>query len=126
MISLFLINLRLQNSKKRNYYRKQTDKGMLIISLMSKISYERTAWKNCMIELHFSRKISFNNTKSYILLKNKKLEIFKSRAKYAYAMHADTLFQLPKTTQKKVFLSRIPKFSLWKVAIQQYWGNMGP
>ena len=73
-----------------------------------------------MIELHFSGKISFNNTKSYILLKNKKLEILKSRAKYAYAMHADTLFQLPKTASKKVFFSRIPKFSLWKVAIQQY------
>ena len=75
---------------------------------MSKISFGRSSCKKCMIELHFSGKISFNNTKS--LLKNKKLEILKSRAKYAYVMHADTLFQLPKTAPKKVFFSRIPKF----------------
>ena len=36
-----------------------------------------------------------------ILLKNKKLEIIKIGAKCAYAMHIDTLFQLPR--EKVIF-----------------------
>ena len=58
-----------------------------------------------MIELHFNGTIRFNSTKSYILLKNKKSEILESGANYPYAMHADTLFQLPKTTPKRYFLA---------------------
>ena len=79
-----------------------------------------------MIELHFSGKISFNNTKSYILLKNKKLEILKSRAKYAYAMHADTLFQLPKTTQKRYFLAEFQNSHFGKLLYSNTEAIWGP
>ena len=49
-----------------------------------------------IIKLRFHGIISFNGTNSYDFTEKQKLEIIKNGAKYAYAMHIDTLFQLPR------------------------------
>ena len=59
-----------------------------------------------------------------ILLKNKKLEIIKIGAKCAYAMHIDTLFQLPR---KKVIFSQnseIPTLESCYAAILRQYGAL--
>ena len=45
-----------------------------------------------MIKLRFHGIISLNGTNSYAFTEKQKLEIIKIGAKYAYAMHIDTLF----------------------------------